>query len=383
MSSLSTDTARRSAAALVAALATAVRHQAPPPHASAPNTPPAPPGPDTPGTRAGAGRATAPARGPRVVSERRTGPRTVDLLIDSPALGHEAPVRLLLPRDFDRAPHARWPVLCLLHGAHDDHTSWTRETDIEAFTADKGVLTVLPYSGPTGIPTDWWRWGRPGAPDYETFQVDEVMDVLRCGYRAARARAVAGISTGGYGAMAQAARHPGAFRAAASYSGLTDTTLRGMPAFVHSLVAREHLPPRSLWGSPRAQSANWHAHNPRAGARALQGTALYVSCGSGGGDGSGGGALKHAEDPWRAEVLESVMWTAAKSFTARLEQLGIPATTHLYSGGTHTWPYWWREFRRSWPLLAQSLGLGSDSEPGSGSGPEPGSGSGSGGRGGT
>jgi diacylglycerol O-acyltransferase / trehalose O-mycolyltransferase / mycolyltransferase Ag85 len=37
--------------------------------------------------------------------------------------------------------------------------------------------------------------------------------------------AVAGASMGGLGALAYAARHPGLFRAAASFSGIVDTRL--------------------------------------------------------------------------------------------------------------------------------------------------------------
>jgi hypothetical protein len=43
-------------------------------------------------------------------------------------------------------------VLYLLQGAHDDYTSWTRETDIEQFTANKEVIVAMPSSGPTVSP---------------------------------------------------------------------------------------------------------------------------------------------------------------------------------------------------------------------------------------
>jgi diacylglycerol O-acyltransferase / trehalose O-mycolyltransferase len=300
--------------------------------------------------------AWAAGRVARVESVRQAGPRSVDLVIDSPALGRRAPVRILLPKAFHAAPDRTWPVLYLLHGAGDDYTSWTRETGIEAFTAGKDVLTVMPDAGRTGIPTDWWNCGRPGGPDYETFQVDEVMGILQRDYRAGQARVVAGISTGGYGAMSYAARRAGAFRAAACYSGLPDTRRPGIPAFIQSIVGREGIPPRSLWGSPTAQAGIWRGHNPRDQAACLRGTPLYVSCGSGGGSQPG--------DPWDAALLESISWLSNRTFAARLGELGIPFTAHFYRGGTHTWPYWWREFLASWPLLADGLGadgLGADS----------------------
>jgi len=285
--------------------------------------------------------------GPRVVSETWLDDRTVDLRVDSPAVGQVVPVRILLPAGWAARPDRRWPVLHLLHGAHDDYTSWTRETDIEEFTADKDMITVMPSAGPTGFPTAWWNFGRNDT-DYETFQVEEVDQLLRRDYRASDVRAVGGVSTGGYGAMAFAARRPGTFAAAASYSGILHTTHPGVPVLVQAIVAREGLLSWLLWGHPWLQRSLWDDRNPYQRAAALRGTSLYISAGSGvaGGDGDVEG-----------EILESALWPSTRSFTRRLESLGVPATVHLYSGGSHGWQFWQREFRSSWPMLTESLGL--------------------------
>lgn len=263
--------------------------------------------------------------------------------VPSAALGRTAPVRLILPSSFATQPNRTYPVLYLLHGAHDDYTSWTRETDIEAFTQGRELIVAMPDAGPTGIPTAW----RNG-PDYETFQLEEVPALLRRDYRASGMRAVAGVSTGGYGAMAHAARHPGMFGAAASYSGILDTTAPGVPPIMDAIVARENLTPASLWGHPILNLLTWRDFNPRARAQGLRGTALYVSNGSGVGGGGG--------DPLPG-VLESALWPSAHLFTNALAVLGISVTTHLYSGGGHDWAYWKPEFAASWPMLARALGL--------------------------
>ncbi|QJT00025.1 esterase [Streptomyces asoensis] len=286
----------------------------------------------------GATAATAHAR-----AATRLGPRTFDVSVSSAALGRSAPVRLILPSDFDARPTRSYPVLYLLHGAHDDYTSWTRETDIEAFTEGRDLIVVMPDAGPTGIPTAW-----RGGPDYETFQLQEVPALLARDYRASGVRAVAGVSTGGYGAMAHAARHPGTFTAAASYSGILDTTAPGVPALLDAIVARENLAPHSLWGSPLLNALTWRDFNPRARAAGLRGTPLYVSSGSGVVGGIG---------DWLPEALESTLWPSAHGFTDLLALLGIPATTHYYAGGGHSWTYWKREFTASWPMLAGALGV--------------------------
>jgi diacylglycerol O-acyltransferase / trehalose O-mycolyltransferase len=286
------------------------------------------------GAATGTGRARA---------ATRLGPRTLDVSVPSAALGRSAPVRLILPSGFGSAPGRTYPVLYLLHGAHDDYTSWTRETDIEAFTQGRDLIVAMPDAGPTGIPSAW----RDGS-DYETFQVKEVAAFLARNYRASGVRAVAGVSTGGYGAMAHAARHPGAFTAAASYSGVLDTTAPGVPAIMDAIVARENLSPVSLWGNPILNLLTWRDFNPRARAAGLRGTALYVSQGSGLGGGSG--------DPLPG-ALESALWPSAHGFTDALARLGIPLTTHFYAGGGHSWDWWKREFTASWPMLAGALGV--------------------------
>ncbi|AZP15352.1 esterase [Streptomyces aquilus] len=286
------------------------------------------------GTATGVGRARA---------ATRVGARTFDVSVASAALRRSAPVRLILPTSFDATPTRRYPVLCLLHGAHDDYTSWTRETDIEAFTAGRDLIVAMPDAGPTGIPSVW----RDGV-DYETFQVREVPALLARDYRASGVMAVAGVSTGGYGAMAHAARHPGVFAAAASYSGVLDTTALGVPAIVDAIVARENLPPGSLWGHPILNLLTWREFNPRARAEGLRGTPLYVSQGS--------GLLGGGGDPLPG-VLESALWPSAHGFTDALARLGISVDSHFYAGGGHNWAYWKGEFARSWPMLARALGV--------------------------
>ncbi|MFD4029427.1 alpha/beta hydrolase [Streptomyces sp. NPDC058637] len=301
------------------------------------------------GVAAGASATTATASGARIVSESRIDARTLDLTVDSPAVGRTLPVRVVLPAGFETQPDRTWPVLYLLQGAHDDYTSWTRETDVEQFLADKDVIAVMPSSGPTGIPTAWWNYGSSSAPDYETFQVEEVMELLRLRYRASGTRAVAGVSTGGYGALAFAARHPGTFGAAASYSGIVDTTAIGMPTVLNAIVARELLLPLTLWGSPLLNRERWILRNPAAQAGKLSGTRLYLSQGSG---------IPNIDfGNLEGAFLEGSLWRQAQGFTERLKALNVPAEVHLYSGGSHAWPYWQREFKTSWPLLAAGLGL--------------------------
>jgi S-formylglutathione hydrolase FrmB len=295
--------------------------------------------------------------GAKVLSETVVDARTVDLLIQSPALGGPTTARLLLPKDWSTSPALTWPTLYLLHGANDvqDYKSWTAYTDVESFTADKNVLIVLPSDGPAGLYTDTYNpLGLPNSafPKWETFHTQELPQIIQRGYRSNGRNGVAGISTGGYGALIYPARHQGLYKVAASYSGLTDifdfSSLLAVTA--QRFQAGQFLGP---WGSAILNHANWVAHNPIDQAGKLAGTQLYVSAG----DGKPGPLDDPAfKDISNSRIIEQFTGAQNESFVKRLNKLGIPVTAHLYSGGYHYWSYWQRELHASWPMLEAALG---------------------------
>lgn len=294
--------------------------------------------------------------GARVVSETVVDERTVDLAVWSPSTKRNTNVRLLLPAGWSEQPDRSWPALFLLHGANEwvDYRSWTEFTDVESFLADKPVLTVMPSDGSAGFFTKEWNYGRKGGVDYETFHTEELPQILERAYRSTTKRAVAGISIGGYGAMAYAARHPGVFGAAASYSGLLHLRYDKTWMVVSTIRVRANRDFLQLWGHPQYQQRIWRSVNPYDLAERLRGTELYLS--------SGNGTPGPFEKPDDLNILgnpiEEWSWNNNRVFARRLQELGIPATVDLYRGGTHTWPYWERQLIRSWPVLAKGLGLG-------------------------
>ncbi len=56
-------------------------------------------------------------------------------------------------------------------------------------------------------------------------------------------------------------------------------------------------------------------------------------------------------------VIEAAVHWCTTNLQARLNELDIPATFDLQPAGTHSWGYWQDAFHRSWPLLAEGLGL--------------------------
>ncbi|HWH09610.1 MAG TPA: alpha/beta hydrolase family protein [Solirubrobacteraceae bacterium] len=284
-----------------------------------------------------------------VLDDVRHGEREREITIRSEAMCGAASFRLITPPGYSTSSPRRWPVLMLLHGADDGPSCWTRETALVERCRELDALVVMPDAGRIGFYTDWERPDATGAtPRWEGFHLDELPAVLETGYRASDTRVVAGVSMGGYGAIAYAAKRPGMFAAAASYSGLLHTTRRGMPGFVATMLRREHHARHALWGSPRRDRARWLANDPHHLAHRLRGTALYLSRA----DGSG----EPADDlPRGAGLLERWVAPTTDSLAARLADLEIPATISRGRGG-HDWATWRRELDRSWPFLLDGLG---------------------------
>ncbi|NEA21407.1 alpha/beta hydrolase [Actinomadura bangladeshensis] len=290
--------------------------------------------------------------GARITAEKKIASREVDITIDSPALGKSVKARLLLPANWKRDSAATWPVLYAFHGGQDDYTSWTRNTDIEAWAAKYNVIVVMP-EGDNGSYTDWYNYGKGGTPKWETFHTAEVRQLLERNYHAGALRAVIGNSSGGAGAMAYAARHPGMFKYAASLSGILSMRSIGMPAMLMFTNAGNGQDPFAIWGIPWADDANWQAHDPATLAPKLRGTGLFFSAGTTGRPGPGDPDVA----PWDIGLLSEIAVGANnKDFQKRLDELKIPYTAHIYGDGRHNWPAWVRESKFIWPTLMKSIG---------------------------
>ncbi|WP_067798306.1 alpha/beta hydrolase [Actinomadura formosensis] len=302
----------------------------------------------------GSAQAAGPVRaddGARITAEKKVGPRTVDITIASPALGKSVKTRLLLPANWRRGAAGRWPVLYAFHGGRDNYTAWTGKTDIEAWAARYNVLVVMP-EGENGSYTDWYNYGKGGTPRWETFHTAEVRQLVERNYGAGARRAALGISSGGAGAMAYAARHQGMFKHVASLSGVLSMRSVGIPAMLMFINAGIGQDPFAIWGIPGVDDANWAAHDPYALAPGLRGTRIFFSTGTTGRPGPGDPDVP----PWDAGLLgEAAAGASNKDFQRRLDGLKIPYTAHFYGDGRHNWPAWTREAAFIWPALMKSI----------------------------
>ncbi|MFC4855333.1 alpha/beta hydrolase [Actinophytocola glycyrrhizae] len=292
--------------------------------------------------------ATAERAGAYIVSAQRLDDRLVELTVHSPSVGRDVGVRLLLPPDHDRKPHKRWPTLYLLHGCCDGdqgYRSWTNNTDVEELSARTNVLIVMPEAGPAGFYSNWLD-----GPAWETFHLTELRRIVEREYRSGNHRAVAGLSMGGFGALSYAARNPGFFRAAASYSGVVHPTYQGPRStdLILGIVGAYGDDPLALWGDPVTDAEVWAAHNPYDLARKLRGVKVYLS--------TGNGVPGPLDPPGAAhDGLEELLGEQTVAVADRLRAKGVRVSTDFYGPGRHTWPYWERALHRSFPMLVNSI----------------------------
>ncbi|MCZ7415249.1 alpha/beta hydrolase [Streptomyces sp. WMMC897] len=314
----------------------------------------APPGTPPPGARA------------RVVRENRVDERITDLTLASPALGEHAAVRLLTPRGWHPRPaHGRcWPTLYLLPEGGGDHLSWTDHHRIQDLASLHDTLVVMPAMPLYGFYTDWWNHGAGGPPRVESFHLREVIPLMERDYGAGPRRAAAGESQGGFGALSYTARHPGLFRAAASYSGFVHPLLH--PHAVRAGMTYLGMDWLALWGHPDRQRHLWAAHDPACLTHRYAGVPVYLSCG----DGRLGPldppdtepddhipGLEDPDNPFPDDVLsptEAIMREENEALAPLLRAAGARLTTHFHAG-THDPPYWARELRASLPMLLDAL----------------------------
>jgi enterochelin esterase-like enzyme len=149
--------------------------------------------------------------------------RIVEMRVESEALGRGLDALVYLPAAARSAE--RMPVVYLLHGYGGGRFQWLRDGRIAA-TLDgliaagrlPAMIAVMPDAGNSWY-LDSGAHGGPG--DYETALVRDLVAAVDAAFPTVprrEARAVAGLSMGGFGALRLGFRHPEVFGAVAAMS---------------------------------------------------------------------------------------------------------------------------------------------------------------------
>ncbi|HOL70696.1 MAG TPA: alpha/beta hydrolase family protein [Bryobacteraceae bacterium] len=134
----------------------------------------------------------------------------------SESLGQERAFNILLPLDYETST-SRYPVLYLLHGLGDDHTAWSFMTNLSGYAAEHKIIVVMPDASRS------WYVNSAANPKerFEDYIIKDLVPYIDSHYRTIplrRARAVAGLSMGGYGATFLGLKHYRLFSAIGAFS---------------------------------------------------------------------------------------------------------------------------------------------------------------------
>ena len=252
----------------------------------------------------------------------------LELTFRSEVLGFDQNVMVILPEpenlSLSQREHAfdgTFPVLYLLHGYTDDHTSWLRRSSVERYmTMDSArPLVCICPSVQNSFYTDMeYGW------KYFTYLTEELPDLLSRWIRISTQPEdtfIAGLSMGGYGAYKIALTHPERFAAAASFSGVLDIVRSGKENPQKDMVAY------NVFGKKRSE-LNGTKHDiyyllDKAIAEGKKLPKLYSSCGT-------------------ADSL----YVNNLGFRDYIQQKGIDYTYSEQEGLAHEWAFWDSEVKK-------------------------------------
>jgi S-formylglutathione hydrolase FrmB len=294
----------------------------------------------------------------------------------SPALGIRKQFVVYLPPSYATSTARRYPVAYYLHGMWGDEWNWVRAGNIDrtldSLTA-RGMpemIVVMP-DGDDGWYTTWNNLGNnadcrrakpPGRqtetadaycvpwPKYDDYIARDLVARVDSSYRtiaSRNARAIAGLSMGGYGAISLALAYPDVFSAAAAHSGVVSPLFEGPHPYaappryaVNEAELRQNA--GSLWPAMvlafGRDTTGWWPRDPgRRAARAV------------------------ATDRARMPALMLDVGTSdtyvdqSRDLHATLQRLGI---VHAYAEwpGAHDWDYWRLHVRESLQWIGARIG---------------------------
>ncbi len=254
-----------------------------------------------------------------------TAARTISTVsIRSEAMGEERKAAVLLPLDYEHST-ARYPVLYLLHGYGDDQSAWSYMTNLSGYAAHHNVIIVMPDGGKSFYLNSA---GEPKAR-FEDFISKELVAYTDTHYRTIplpRARAIAGLSMGGFGATYLGLKYPNCYTALGSFSGALSIAHEAPtnPDRVKEFTKLVGAP-----GSPEAKD-----RDPFALLEKLQPgqqlPLIYIACGG-----------------------EDGLVKGNRLFVAELAQRKIPYEYREISPRAHTWDFWDDQIRIFLDILDQ------------------------------
>jgi S-formylglutathione hydrolase FrmB len=310
------------------------------------------------------------AASPVATAESARGSVSIETF-HSNALDADKRVVVYLPPSYGRDASRRYPAAYYLHGLSGSQGDWTSKGDITGaadslFANGTPEMIIVMPDGDDGWYTSWTSslsyracadTVRQEAPAtycvqhqrYDDYVAKDVVRFIDTHFRTRADKAhrgIAGLSMGGYGALALALRYPDVFSAGASHSGVVAPMYVGpkpfvAPAKLASTTSEIQASAGSFWQRYLTYWGNdiarWRDADVLQTAIALHNKgaavpALFFDCGT-----------------------EDGLIDQNRALHSELTRLGI---THAYAEwpGAHTWRYWSTHVRESLAWLGQHVG---------------------------
>ena len=250
----------------------------------------------------------------------------------SELIGQVLPYNVLLPVGYLES-NKRYPVLYLLHGLFGRYDDWVTRTNLAEYAAHYDVIIITPEGH------DSWYTDSAGAPTekYESYFVRELISDVDARFRTIkdrRARGIAGLSMGGYGALKYGLKHPELFAFAGSLSGALDPAVRtdDHPGYAWDILRGSITAVFGPRGSQTRKDNDLHQIARSLSASQIASLPyLYLDCG--------------LEDGFLATNRELADIMLAQKIPHQYRQL---------SGG-HNWAYWDQQVREVLRLYAELM----------------------------
>jgi enterochelin esterase-like enzyme len=245
-------------------------------------------------------------------------PRIVDSSFHSVALDGTIHYSIAFPPGYDSSGK-RYPVIYFLHGLPATDQSYKGigvYADSLAATGHSAIVVGAQGARPGDTDPEWHNWG-PGR-DWETATESELVSWIDDHYRTlARrsARAIIGVSAGGYGATLIAIHHPETYQVIESWSG-------------YFVLTDPDGNPKDLGSAEANADASAHASVPQLKERfSPYGRTFF-------------GFYIGAQDPYPGFVQDN------ERLDSELDAADIPHVFELYQGA-HSSSFW-REHQDEW-----------------------------------
>jgi putative tributyrin esterase len=229
----------------------------------------------------------------------------------SESLGREMRYRVILPAGYEISSE-RYPTLFLLHGLYGDFENWSTRTKLISYAGRLRLIIAMPDAG------DSWYVNSLTVPadKFENYITNDFLVEIDSHFRTIReryARAIAGLSMGGYGAVKFALKYPQLFAMAGGISAALNA-----PGDLDDKAADFRVNLQKVFGphggATRDQNDVFALLTHADFAKLPY---IYLECGS-------------------SDVL---FLFSNREFASRLQERNVPYEFHEMPGA-HTWDFW-------------------------------------------